>query len=296
MIYHSIHPGRGPVWPPDQEIDQKIVHQLISSSDHEIDHQITTSPDHQILRRSLLLIWSATLSACAAIVSPGLTAAEEGKNDASTTKFLHQVLTANLPNVRQPRRASGRIGNQLLGAAGDGGPLDRLANGGHAPGRGSNSAPACSDVTRYIAPGETLDIVRTCFDWEDDELLLGLSMDTAPTQGAASALDYNHVRYTANVGAGGTDTFTFRATDPSGAVSAPATERHVPDSEIDQDISIRSRDSGYRASLPRSSVSWLTVSKCAGSDTSSNCRSADGLVSAVFKYGGITYASPSLRS
>src|SRR5687767_9242544 len=31
------------------------------------------------------LIWSATLSACAAIVSPGLTAADEGKNEASTT-------------------------------------------------------------------------------------------------------------------------------------------------------------------------------------------------------------------
>ena len=33
-------------------------------------------------------MWSATRSACAMIVSPGLTAADEGKNDASTTKRL----------------------------------------------------------------------------------------------------------------------------------------------------------------------------------------------------------------
>src|SRR5215468_2711533 len=35
--------------------------------------------------RSLLRMWSATRSACATIVSAGFTAADDGKNDASTT-------------------------------------------------------------------------------------------------------------------------------------------------------------------------------------------------------------------
>src|SRR5205085_4581280 len=36
--------------------------------------------------RSRAMMWSATRSACATIVRPGFTAADEGKNDASTTK------------------------------------------------------------------------------------------------------------------------------------------------------------------------------------------------------------------
>src|SRR4030095_15389687 len=40
------------------------------------------------VRSSVFLMCSATRSACATIVSAGLTAAEDGKNDASTTKRL----------------------------------------------------------------------------------------------------------------------------------------------------------------------------------------------------------------
>ena len=45
---------------------------------------------------------------------------------------------------------------------------------------------------------------------------------------------------------------------------------------------------------PASACAW--VSKSAGSDTSSSCRSSEQSASAVFMSGGITYASPSLRA
>ena len=55
-------------------------------------------------RAVLRLMWSATRSACATIVSPGLTAADDGKNDASTTKrFVDVVRPAE--RIEHRRRA-----------------------------------------------------------------------------------------------------------------------------------------------------------------------------------------------
>src|SRR5688572_13709010 len=51
----------------------------------EIRHGDAGMAERTCLHKSCLM-WSATRSACAAIVSAGLTAADEGKNDASTTK------------------------------------------------------------------------------------------------------------------------------------------------------------------------------------------------------------------
>ena len=50
--------------------------------------RLPTSTPATLVPSSVSMMWSATRSACATIVRPGFTAADEGKNEASTTKRL----------------------------------------------------------------------------------------------------------------------------------------------------------------------------------------------------------------
>lgn len=85
----------------------------------------------------------------------------------------------------------------------------------------SAAEPWCPVVQRSVSAGQTIDMTTLCVDNSGHPVTL--SVVTAPAKGTAVVLDASHIRYTAGVNASGTDSFTYRATDPNGLVSAAAT-------------------------------------------------------------------------
>lgn len=84
-----------------------------------------------------------------------------------------------------------------------------------------NRAPVCLDRTGTVTAGAFLDIAPSCTDPDNDTFVVTLGT-TAPTKGTV-AIVAGQLRYTANPGTSGTDTFTYLATDTAGLPSTPAT-------------------------------------------------------------------------
>jgi hypothetical protein len=92
-----------------------------------------------------------------------------------------------------------------------------------AAGTASSWPPGCTGVTRYVEPGEALDILVPCFQVDGDARDLELSIVTPAAQGTVSVVDFAHVRFVANGDAAVSDSFTVRAADPNGLMSDPVT-------------------------------------------------------------------------
>ncbi len=82
-----------------------------------------------------------------------------------------------------------------------------------------NDPPACSDVSRNIAPGAPATIQLACSDPDGDPVTLEIV--TAPAHGTLGAIDQgtDRVVYTPDAGYTGGDSFSYRATD--GTVAGP---------------------------------------------------------------------------
>ena len=74
-----------------------------------------------------------------------------------------------------------------------------------------NDAPVSQNSSVTVGAGTPEVITLQASDIDGDAL--GYSIVTGPTQGTLSAPSGNQVTYTANVGATGSDSFTFKAND-----------------------------------------------------------------------------------
>jgi hypothetical protein len=85
-----------------------------------------------------------------------------------------------------------------------------------------NSAPTCASKTMSVAHATALSIPLSCTDADAGQTLT-LSVVTSASHGSLSMTDATHVTYKPAASFGGTDSFTYRATDGQGGESAPAT-------------------------------------------------------------------------
>ena len=80
--------------------------------------------------------------------------------------------------------------------------------------------PTCDDVSRTTAIGESVSVPLSCTDPDGDALTL--SIVDGPSKGSLGSIAGGEVIYTPDVGAYGSDAFTYRASDGT-AASDPAT-------------------------------------------------------------------------
>ena len=111
-----------------------------------------------------------------------------------------------------------------------------------------NDPPACSDVSRRLAPGAPATIQLACTDPDGDPVTL--ETVAGPAHGTLGAVDQgtDQVVYTPDPGYTGTDSFTYRATDgtlagPAATVSivvtgAPACQDVARTTRIDTAVSV----------------------------------------------------------
>jgi chitinase len=86
--------------------------------------------------------------------------------------------------------------------------------------REGNRAPVCADRSGSVQAGSSVDVAPSCSDADNDTL--SFAIGSPGSKGVASVVN-GVLRYAANVGASGTDVFTYTANDGNGGVSAPAT-------------------------------------------------------------------------
>ena len=86
----------------------------------------------------------------------------------------------------------------------------------------ANTPPTCQSQAVAVPHATAVSIPLSCAD-PDTGQILTMFVAASPSHGSLSMTDATHVRYTPSASFGGTDSFTYKATDGSGGQSAAAT-------------------------------------------------------------------------